>query len=500
MTNLITKSELLSGIRCPRQLWLRTYQANLARPFATSELAAAAGIELGNIARCKYKEGVLVGHVEQPDLAVINTSRLLSGDKAVPLFEAAFVHGDVLMRTDLLVPSAVGWRMVELKSSGSVKDRHLIDCAVQLWVLEGTGISVSKVCLAHVDGSFEYAGFGDYAGLLIEEDVTDKVREILGDVPHWLDAHQDILSGAKPDMRMEGKCDGCVFLNHCGLDMPEYPVSILPYGRKLVDELQEAGIADVRDIPAGLLNSERHVIVWRATQTGTAYISRVLQEEMAKLSYPRFFLDFESINFVIPRWVGTRPNQQIPFQWSCHIEREENELEHREFLDASGHAPMRAFAESLIAGVEEKGPIIVYGAFEQTILKQLITFCPDLERPLRDIIDRLTDLLPMLREHYYHPNMKGSWSIKAVLPTIAPHLDYAMLEEVQNGMMAQQAYMNIINPDTTSEQREQTICNLLKYCELDTLAMVEIVSYFERSGALSERNLALPMQNTTSSG
>lgn len=500
MTKLITKSELLSGIRCPRQLWLRTYQANLAKQSSTSELAMAAGTELGNIARRKYEEGVLVEHVEQPNLAIINTSRLLSGKKAVPLFEATFVHGGILVRTDILVPASIGWRMVEVKSSGSVKDSHLIDCVVKLWVLEGAGISVSKVCLAHVDGSFEYAGIGNYAGLLVEEDVSNKVRDLLDDVPFWLDAHQDILNGAKPEVRLDGKCDGCVFLDHCGLDMPEYPVSILPHGRKLVDQLQKAGIADVRDIPAGLLNNERHIMVWRATKTGTAFISRGLQGEVAKLSYPRFFLDFESINFVIPRWTGTRPNQHIPIQWSCHIERDGSALEHREFLDASGHAPMRAFAESLIAGVEEKGPIIVYGAFEQTILKQLIAFCPDLERPLRRIIDRLTDLLPMLREHYYHPNMKGSWSIKAVLPTIVPYLDYAMLENVQNGMMAQQAYMNIINPDTTSEQREQTICNLLKYCELDTLAMVGIVSYFERGGALSERNLALPMRNTTSSG
>jgi hypothetical protein len=139
---------------------------------------------------------------------------------------------------------------------------------------------------------------------------------------------------------------------------------------------------------------------------------------------------------------------------------------------------MRLFAESLIAAVEADGPIIVYGSFESTIIKGLIGFCPDLEQPLTEILDRLVNLLPWLQNHYYHPDMKGSWSIKAVLPTIAPHLDYTQLEDVQNGTLAQLAYLDIINPSTEPDEREQKIRNLLNYCGLDTQAMVEVVRYF----------------------
>jgi hypothetical protein len=153
-------------------------------------------------------------------------------------------------------------------------------------------------------------------------------------------------------------------------------------------------------------------------------------------------------------------------------------LAHREFLDTSGNAPMRAFAESLIEAVESDGPIIVYGSFESTVIKGLIGFCPDLEKTLNEILERLVNLLPWLQNHYYHPAMKGSWSIKAVLPTIAPHLDYSQLEDVQNGTLAQLAYMDIINPETATDVREKKIKNLLKYCELDTRAMVEVVRYF----------------------
>jgi hypothetical protein len=147
-------------------------------------------------------------------------------------------------------------------------------------------------------------------------------------------------------------------------------------------------------------------------------------------------------------------------------------------LEISGDSPMRAFAESLIAAVGVDGPIIVYGSFESTVIKGLITFCPDLEAKLNDILERLVNLLPWLQNYYYHPAMKGSWSIKAVLPTVAPHLDYAQLEDVQNGTLAQLAYMDIINPDTAQGVREQKIHNLLKYCELDTQAMLEVVRFF----------------------
>lgn len=432
------------------------------------------------MARLNYPAGILIEHIEHPDVAVAETKRLIDNNCPVPLFEAAFEFAGVLVRADILVPVDGGWRMIEVKSSGSVKDHHLVDCAVQLWVLEGAGVKVQQVCLAHVDTSFVYAGDGNYEQLLVEEDVTEKVRVLLSDVPVWLASHRDILANSIPAVLMGSQCKpDCQFQDHCEQELPEYPVSILPNGRKVITDLQQAGIEDVRDIPDGVLTKERHITVWQATCANQPFISPALKTEFSKLPYPRFYLDFETINFVIPRWAGTRPHQQLPFQWSCHIQRQGGVLEHQEFLDTSGNAPMRVFAESLIAAVEDDGPIIVYGAFESTVIKSLIEFCADLENPLNDILDRLVNLLPWLQNHYYHPAMKGSWSIKAVLPTIAPHLDYSQLDDVQNGTLAQLAYVDIIDPKTAPAVRETKIHNLLKYCELDTLAMVEVVRSFE---------------------
>lgn len=434
------------------------------------------------MARLNYPDGILIGHVEQPGLAVAETASLMARIPPAPLFEAAFTHAGVLVRCDILVPTDTGWRMIEVKSSGSVKDHHLVDCAIQLWVLQGAGVKIRQVCVAHVDTGFVYLGDGNYDRLFVEEEVTGQARALLTEVPAWLASHRDILANPMPIVRIGSQCKpDCEFTDYCKQAQMEYPVSILPNGRKVISELQDAGIEDVRDIPDGVLKKERHITVWQATRNNRPFISLALKAEFAKLPYPRFYLDFETINFVIPRWAGTRPHQQLPFQWSCHIEQQGGALAHLEYLDTTGNSPMRGFAESLIAAVGNDGPIIVYGSFESTIIKTLIAFCADLEGPLNDILDRLVNLLPWLQDHYYHPAMKGSWSIKAVLPTIAAHLDYSQLGEVQNGTLAQLTYLDIINPATAQAEREQKMHNLLKYCELDTQAMVEVVKYFEAS-------------------
>jgi CRISPR/Cas system-associated exonuclease Cas4 (RecB family) len=421
MAKYITKSKVLSGIRCPKKLWIQTYKPELAIHSATSELNISKGIEIGSLARRNYPDGILVEHVDRPDLAVAETKTLMKSTD-VPIFEAAFLYEDCFIRADIMVPTETCWRMIEVKSSGGVKDHYLSDCAIQVWVAQKAGVKIEQIVVAHVDTSFVYAGDGKYDGLLVEENVTETVNELLPEVPAWLANHRDILKNPIPQTRMRSHCKECDFKELCESEQTEYPLSILPNGRKVIAELQDAGFEDVRNIPVGLLTNDRHIKVWQSTCTNLPIISPILKTEFEKLPYPQFYLDFETINFAIPRWAGTRPHQQLPFQWSCHIYRQSGELEHREFLDTSGIAPMRAFAESLIRAVENDGPIIVYGTFESTVLKTLIEFCPDLEVPKNNIIDRLVNLLPWLQNHYYHPAMKGSWSIKAVLPTVAPHL------------------------------------------------------------------------------
>jgi len=197
------------------------------------------------------------------------------------------------------------------------------------------------------------------------------------------------------------------------------------------------------------------------------------------LSYPRYYLDFETVAFAVPVWAGTRPYEALPFQWSCHIEYADGVLEYVEFLDTSGVAPMRALAEKMITTLGEEGVVFMYSPFERRIIRELAARFPDLAEMLTCIVDRLFDLLPLVRKYYYHPDMKGSWSIKAVLPTVAPDLHYDELEGIQDGMGASTAYMEIVSGAVDTAQIPAVEASLLAYCKLDTLAMVHLVKFLQ---------------------
>ena len=185
----------------------------------------------------------------------------------------------------------------------------------------------------------------------------------------------------------------------------------------------------------------------------------------------------------MPFWQGTRPYKAVPIQWSCHIDDGPTDdsvenLRHEEFLDLSGDPPMRSLSEHMIECLGESGPILMYTTFEKTVITGLISLFPDLANPLEQIINRLVDLHPIVKEHYYHPQMLGSWSIKAVLPAIAPHMDYANLEGIKEGMAASDGYLEAIDPKTSAARKVELEEQLLRYCKFDTEAMVEIVRFF----------------------
>lgn len=252
---------------------------------------------------------------------------------------------------------------------------------------------------------------------------------------------------------------------------PDYPVTLLPRRGKIVEELLEEGIEDLRDIPAGLLQKELHERVRRATVEGKSYVGAELAMLLRSLPYPRYYLDFETANLAVPIWKGTRPYEHLPFQWSCHVERRDGSLDHREFLDASCAPPMRGFGESLLEALGTDGPIVVYSGFEKSVLKKLADRFPDLAPALERVVGRLFDLLPVLQRHYYHPDMKGSCSIKAVLPTVAPELTYEGLELVQDGIGAQQAFAELVQGAPSPERFRALTEALLTYCQRDTLAL-----------------------------
>jgi hypothetical protein len=249
--------------------------------------------------------------------------------------------------------------------------------------------------------------------------------------------------------------------------------------KALKAHIDEDGITEMRLVRDDLLN-ERQLRVKQHTLSGKTYFdSARAAAALAGHRLPAVFLDFETISFAVPIWKGTRPFQQIPFQFSTHTLRRSGSLEHESFLDLSGNDPSRALAEALIDACGGTGPVFAYAAaFENSRIKELAARFPRLGKPLRDISNRIVDLLPVAEQHYYHPSQEGSWSIKSVLPAVAPDLQYDDLEGVRDGGMAMEAYREAIDPSTTAVRKNEIQRHLLAYCRLDTYAMVRLWAFF----------------------
>lgn len=483
MSKGLSKSRVLAHLQCPRRLWLQAYKPEEADEDPGTSRRMETGTTVGEIAQSLYPSGTLV---TKGDLGKgLADTEVLLGQPAKPLFEAAFKADGILVLADLLLPDTGGWRMAEVKSSASVKPYHITDASVQTWVARQAGLPLTRTEIAHIDTSFVYPGGEDYNGLFYFADITEEVEAHQADVPVWLEEARNTLAGVEPQIEPGDHCSDpfpCPFGLYCtpeGIEVEEFPVEILPYGGKVAKELREEGYGDLREVPEGRLTNPKHQRVWESTLNNRVILDDEAGETVKSLPYPRYYIDFETIQLAIPVWAGTRPYSQIPFQWSCHIEKSDGTVVHLEYLGDGRNDPRRSFIESLIAAVGSDGPVIVYNAaFERTRLKELAEDYPDLAQSINAIIKRIFDLLPLARQHYYHPDMHGSWSIKAVLPTIAPELAYDDLE-VTDGGMAMEAFAEMMSDDISPERYKQLYNSLLKYCERDTWAMVRIAHFFE---------------------
>jgi hypothetical protein len=477
MTHGLSKSRILDGLQCPKRLWLAVHHPELTRYSQRSLQSFQAGIEAQEAYRKLIPNGILVEHVDDSRTALEETCRIMVEDPGAPIFEPAFQHKGVLVRADLMLPSLEGYRMVEIKASASVKDGQVKDCAIQTWLIERAGIAIKTAELAVINNTFVYPGAGNYYGLFKHEDVTERVRILMRQVPDWARDCRTVLKSAMPDVRTGDQCSDpyeCPFIEHCSEGEPTYPVRSLPGRKNVARALEAEGIFDIRDIPEGKLSRPVHTRVARITKSGKAEINPNAKAVLKQFPYPRYYLDFETISFTIPIWPGTRPFQQIPFQWSCHVEHNDGRIEHLWFLDTSGEMPARGAAESLVQNLGKKGPIFMYAPFERRVINDLIGEFSDLAPQLKRIGDRLVDLRPIVKENYYHPDMKGSWSLKAVTASMAPEMSHAKLGEVADGTAAQRAYVEIIAPGTDRGRRGELRKKLLEYCGLDTRAMVRI--------------------------
>ena len=479
----LSKSKVIAWRQCPKRLWLQVHQPELIKISDADQHRFDTGHRVGEIARSLYHGSILI---ETSNLgeAIIQTQAVLKEHADLPIFEATFVRDGVLCQADVLVPEGRNHRMIEVKSSTAVKNYHLEDCAVQSWIID-KGINLTDVALSCIDNQFIYRGDGDYRGLLKSESIVSRIELLRDEVPGWVAGARETLAGGEPKVAVGNQCTSpytCPFHEYCHRDIveAEYPLTCLPrLSSKQKVRLEALRVRDIRDIPPDFPLTETQQWVDSVTRSGIPSLNPEAAKELASLTYPRFYLDFETVGMAIPLWSGTRPYQAIPVQWSCHIEPVPYKIWHKEHLASGDGDPRRSFAMALIEAVGTTGPVFVYHeAFERRIIRELVVALPDLARPLTEIEDRIVDLLPIVRRNYYHPEMLGSWSIKAVLPTIDPTLAYEFLD-ISDGQEAQRCWDELLTKNPSIDRQAVLNETLSAYCTQDTWAMVRLAWFLQ---------------------
>ncbi len=489
---LLSKSRFLAGLQCSKRLYFECYHYTLRDLLdpATKALFEA-GARVGMVARGLFSGGVRIqddrsGHED----AVRRTAEALVRPETKAIYEAEFKHDQVRVRVDILASAGGGvWDLIEVKSSSGYKEDYLPDLGIQLYVLEGAGVRVRRACIVHVNSQYVYQG-GDYVleRLFTLRDLTTQAREAIPTLRAQLEAMRvPLWASEPPEIAVGPQCKRpyvCPFYSRCHRNEPDHPLDHLPrMNPKLLRALRDADIADIRDIPEdfdGL--SDLHRRIRASVITGRVHSDPQLREALEKLRPPIHFLDFETCNPALPLFVGTRPFQQVPFQWSDHVLQADGTLEHRGYLHVEGTDPRRPVVESLLRSLGQEGPIVVYSGFEERILRSLAEDLPEWRDDLLAIVQsRLVDLLELIRSHYYHPKFKGSFSIKDVLPAMIEDLDYEDLE-ISEGSQAATAFVEMIDKETAGPKKEELAKALRAYCHRDTEAMVRLFQKLTEAG------------------
>jgi len=496
----ISKSRFTDYMECPKLGYMSCHRERfrqLADPLDWMALhLIGEGNRVGRLARERFPGGRLVEHIYDLGRARVETAEAMADERVGYVFEGAFACNGLLCRVDVLRKR--GGRevdLIEVKAANAVKPDHIGDVAFQVGVLEGAGWSVHTAGLMHLNpdyvlpdaageadgrrrrgGSLSY----DLQSLFVVEDITEEVgrwrSERLGALLESMRA--DLARTEPPCVPLRNSCRGCPYYRRvCSVGAPHHPVcELVGIRSELIAALHDTGIEDLRDVPddfPGL--GDRQRLALQAARTGSIAFDREgIRDLSSEVVYPVWFVDFETYMPGLPVHQGMRPWQQIPFQWSLHVLDEGGSLRHEEFLRVDGADPRRAFAETLTGAIGNVGYVVVYSkGMESTRLRELARDFPDLSDGLLAIDSRIVDLLPIVRGSCYHLDFHGSFSLKVVTPVLAPHVSYTDLG-LKAGTEAMEAYERIISPSTPDADKVQLRAQLLEYCGLDTLALVEV--------------------------
>jgi CRISPR/Cas system-associated exonuclease Cas4 (RecB family) len=473
----ISKSNYVSYHQCPRKFYLEKYEPEKAQIDYAIERRMRLGQMVGDYAKSLFNDIKEVTYSHNKQKMIQETKAFLkSSCKAIA--EASFEFNDLFCSVDILKKAHGKVYIYEVKSSSRIKKDYLRDIAFQTYVLRHSDFQVEKAYIMHIDKTYLRADELDLNQLFVIEDVSEKIIPYVNEIEKVIDSMKGLHQ--KPDFLPISHCNQCGFKSYCFKNLKEDSlVHLYRYLKKT--SAYERGLrtlSDVYEHDNQLSPIQKRQIEYYYHDKKTYINRKKLSQWLSQLRYPLYFLDFETLDYPIPPFKGTYPNQRIPFQVSIHtLNHTKSTLIHNDLLIMPNEDPREKMSQCLVDIIQENGSVIVYNAsFEKSIIRDLIDQVPDKAGPLHAINNQMVDLLDVFRQGMvYDKRMEGSFSIKKVYPAICKEASHAYkdLNRVHNGTEAMASLEDL--PDLDTLQRKETIQDLKAYCALDTKSMVDLL-------------------------
>lgn len=490
--HVLSKSTFLRGSQCDKSLYLYKHYYELREEPSPEKLAIfKRGTNVGLLAQKLFPGGVDASP-ESPfkyaESVEMTKQFIERGEKVI--YEASFVYEGVLVALDILVNKGGKWYAYEVKSSTKITEIYRLDAALQYWVITNSGLALADISIVNVNNQYIKNGPIDVEQLFIKTSVLNDIKKhakfIEKKVPYL---KQMISQPAVPDVDIGPHCFNpyeCDFRAHCWKKVPENSVFEIS-GMHKADQFEmfKKGIVKIEDIPDDYpLKDDQKIQVTQFKKNEPLVDKPALKGFIDGLEYPLSFFDLETIMPAVPIYDGTHPYANLPFQYSLHVKEEKTAFtKHFEFLAEAGIDPRKSFIESFLSQIGDKGDILVYNqAFETSVLRKLAVLFPEHKAALGKVNSRIKDLMqPFKDKWYYHPAMRGSYSIKEVLPALVPELSYKEMG-ISSGGMAMSSFEQL-QDETDIFKIAETRQYLLEYCKMDTYAMVKILEVLEKAVA-----------------
>lgn len=490
---MLTKSDFIKFTQCPKYLWLGKHRKDLVSEEVDDNLQAIfdAGYEVETYAYQLFAGGVN-SQVEGFNESITKTKQLMA-DKVPVIFQPTISGKELFCRADIIKLNNDGksWDIYEVKSSTEVKAINIYDLAFQKVCFENNGFKIGKIFLVYINNQYVRHGAIETDKLLQVEDITEMVESLKDEVKLKIkEALEIIKQKEEVSVRILKQCSDpyeCNFIPYCWKDIPENSIYDIAGGldENKLNRLIDEGILKIKDIPEGVVTSQKGLRHYNAVKQNKVHIElENIQEELSQLTYPLYFLDYETNAPSVPIFDGYRPYQRMTFQYSLHIQDDPGgKIEHQAYLAKNWEDPSLGLATALKKAIGNKGSLIAWNmSFEKGCNSEMGERYPEFAPFFEDINERMFDLMQVFRKGYYvHKDFIGSASIKKVLPVLVPELSYADLT-IHEGGTASNQWRVMIDANTDEKEKESDAIynNLLNYCELDTLAMVKILKVLEQ--------------------